>query len=58
MAMFVQILGDEATCHDHSAFLHRGGLAKILIDPFPSVHPSRDNGWERLPYRQELDTGR
>jgi L-ascorbate metabolism protein UlaG (beta-lactamase superfamily) len=45
MAMFVQILGHEATCRDHSAFRIEAGEAKILIDPFLSDHPSRDNGW-------------
>ena len=42
----------------HSAFRIEAGAAKILIDPFLSDNPSRDNGWSRLPYRQELDTGR
>jgi L-ascorbate metabolism protein UlaG (beta-lactamase superfamily) len=45
MAMFVQLLGDEATCRDHSAFRIEAGEAKILIDPFLSDISSRDNGW-------------
>ena len=45
MAMFVQILGHEATCRDHFAFRIAAGEAKILIDPFLSDNPSRDNGW-------------
>jgi L-ascorbate metabolism protein UlaG (beta-lactamase superfamily) len=44
MAMFVQLLGDEATCRDHSAFHIEAGEAKILIDPFLSDNPFRDNG--------------
>ena len=87
MAMFVQLLGDEATCrdtpwdrgprcrneslnqlgrqltfpvkrhtaeeaipmkqrgHGHSAFRIEAREAEILIDPFLSDNPSRDNGW-------------
>ena len=73
MAMFVQLLGDEATFRDThgteaqdagtnrpirrknmkqtwrgpSAFRIEAGEAKILIDPFLSDNPSRDNGWSR-----------
>jgi len=36
----------KQTSHDyHSAFRIEAGEAKILIDPFLSDHPSRDNGW-------------
>ena len=31
--------------HGHSAFRTEAGQAKILIDPFLSDNPSRDNGW-------------
>ena len=47
----------KQTWRGPSAFRIEAGETKILIDPFPSVNPSRDNGWERLPYRQKLDTG-
>ena len=39
----------------HSAFRIEAGEAKISIDPFLSVQGQR---MERLPYRQELGTGR
>ena len=42
----------------HSAFRIEAGAAKILIDPFLSDNPSWDKRVERLPCRQELDTGR
>ena len=58
MAMFVQILGHEATCRDHSAFRTEAGEAKILVNPFLSDNPCRDNGWSGCLSRQELDTGR
>jgi len=35
----------KQTWHGHSAFRTETGEAKILIDPFPSDYPSRDNGW-------------
>ena len=31
--------------HGYSAFRIDADEAKILSDPFPSEHPSRDNGW-------------
>ena len=31
--------------HGHSAFRIEAGADKILIDPFLSDNPSRDNGW-------------
>jgi L-ascorbate metabolism protein UlaG (beta-lactamase superfamily) len=33
------------TWHGHSAFRIEAGEAKILIDPFLSDNPSRDNEW-------------
>jgi hypothetical protein len=33
------------TWHGHSAFPIEAGDAKLLIDPFLSDNPSRDNGW-------------
>ncbi len=35
----------KLTWHGHSAFRIEAGAAKILIDPFLSVNPSRDDGW-------------
>jgi L-ascorbate metabolism protein UlaG (beta-lactamase superfamily) len=35
----------KQTCHGHSAFSIEAVEAKILIDPFLSDKPSRDNGW-------------
>ena len=35
----------KQTRRDHSAFRIEADEAKILIDPFLSDHPSRDNGW-------------
>ena len=35
----------KLTWHGHSAFRIEAGEAKILIDPFLSDNPSRDNGW-------------
>ena len=35
----------KQTWHGHSAFRIEAGAAKILIDPFLSDNPSRDNGW-------------
>jgi len=35
----------KQTSHDHSAFLIEAGEAKILIDPFLSDNPPKDNGW-------------
>ena len=35
----------EQTWHIHSAFRIEAGEAKILIDPFLSDNPSRDNRW-------------
>ena len=35
----------KQTWHRHSAFRIETGEAKILIDPFLSDNPSRDNGW-------------
>jgi catalase len=35
----------KQTWHGHSAFRIEAGEAKILIDPFLSDNPSRDNGW-------------
>ena len=46
----------KQTSHDHSAFRIEAREAKILIDPFLSDHPTQR--MERLPYRQELETGR
>ena len=34
----------KQTCHGHFAFRIEAGEAKILIDPFVSDNPSRDNG--------------
>jgi L-ascorbate metabolism protein UlaG (beta-lactamase superfamily) len=34
----------KQTWHGHSAFHIEAGEAKILIDPFLSDNPSRDNG--------------
>jgi len=48
----------KLTWHGHSAFRIEAGAAEILIDPFLSDNPSWDKGLERLPCRQELDTGR
>jgi len=48
----------KQTWHGHSAFRIEAGEAKILIDPFLSDNPSRDNGWSGYLTRQELDTGR
>ena len=45
MAMFVQMLGNEATYRCHFAFHVEAGEAKILIEPFLSHNPSTDNGW-------------
>jgi L-ascorbate metabolism protein UlaG (beta-lactamase superfamily) len=47
----------KQTCHGHSAFRIEAVEAKILIDPFLSDNPSRDNGWSRF-LQAELDTGR
>ena len=35
----------KLTWHRHSAFRIEAGAARILIDPFLSDSPSRDNGW-------------
>ncbi|MGC2060856.1 MAG: hypothetical protein WA653_21520 [Candidatus Sulfotelmatobacter sp.] len=35
----------KQACHGHSAFHIAAGEAKVLIDPFLSDKPSRDNGW-------------
>jgi L-ascorbate metabolism protein UlaG (beta-lactamase superfamily) len=35
----------KQTWYGHSAFRIEAGEAKILIDPFLSDNPSRDNGW-------------
>jgi hypothetical protein len=35
----------KQTRRDHSAFRIEADEAKILIDPFLSDNPSRDNGW-------------
>ena len=35
----------KQTWHGHSAFRIEAGAAKILIDPFHSDNPSRENGW-------------
>ena len=35
----------KQTWHGHPAFRIQAGEAKILIDPFLSDDPSRDNGW-------------
>jgi L-ascorbate metabolism protein UlaG (beta-lactamase superfamily) len=35
----------EQIWHGHSAFRIEGGVAKLLIDPFLSDNPSRDNRW-------------
>ena len=35
----------KQTWHGHSAFRTEAGQAKILIDPFLSDNPSRDNGY-------------
>jgi L-ascorbate metabolism protein UlaG (beta-lactamase superfamily) len=48
----------KQTWHGHSAFRIEAGEAEMLIDPFLSEYPFWDNGLERLPYKQELDTGR
>jgi hypothetical protein len=37
--------GTQSTWHGHSAFRIEAGEAGILIDPFLSDNPSRDNGW-------------
>jgi L-ascorbate metabolism protein UlaG (beta-lactamase superfamily) len=34
----------KLTWYGHSAFPIKAGAAKILIDPFLSDNPSRDNG--------------
>ena len=47
----------ELTWHGHSVFRIEAGAAEILIDPFLSDNPSGQR-LERLPCRQELDTGR
>jgi len=39
----------KQTWHGHSAFRIEAGEAKILIDPFLSGNPSRDNGGSRYP---------
>jgi hypothetical protein len=36
---------NQETLSGHSAFRIEAGAAKILIDPFLSDNPSRDNGW-------------
>ena len=57
MAMFVQILGHETNCRDHSAFRIEAGEVKILIDPSgPITRPGTTDGAAAL--RQELDKGR
>jgi L-ascorbate metabolism protein UlaG (beta-lactamase superfamily) len=35
----------KQACYGHSAFHIAAGEAKILIDPFLSDNPFRDNGW-------------
>jgi L-ascorbate metabolism protein UlaG (beta-lactamase superfamily) len=35
----------KQTWHGHSAFRIEAAEAKMLIDPFLSDNPSRDNGW-------------
>ena len=35
----------KRTWDGHSASRIEAGEAKILIDPFPSDNPFRDNGW-------------
>jgi L-ascorbate metabolism protein UlaG (beta-lactamase superfamily) len=35
----------KQTLHGHPASRIEAGEAKILIDPFRSDSPSRDNGW-------------
>ena len=35
----------KQTLHGHSAFPIEAGEAKMLIDPFLSDNPCRDNGW-------------
>jgi len=42
----------------HSVFRIEAGAAKIVIDPFLSDNPVLGQRVERLPCRQELDTGR
>ena len=37
----------KQTWRGPSAFRIEAGEAKILIDPFLSDNPSRDNGWSR-----------
>jgi hypothetical protein len=39
----------KQTWHGHSAFGIEAGKARILIDPFLSDDPSRDNGWSGCP---------
>ena len=39
----------KQTLHGHSAFRFEAGEAKILIDPFLSDNPSRDNRWSGYP---------
>ena len=53
-----KIIPMKQTWHGHSGFRIEVGEARILIDPFLSDNPSRDNGSSKLPYRQELDTER
>ena len=48
----------KQTWHGHSPFRIEAGEAKILIDPFLSGSPVQGQRMERLPHRQELDTGR
>lgn len=46
MAIFVQeTIPMKQTWHGHSAVRIEAGEAKILIDPFLSDNPSRNNGW-------------
>ena len=52
----------KQTWHGHSAFRIEAGEAKILIDPFLSDNPSRDNGWSgalqaRTRHREVTDEG-
>jgi hypothetical protein len=35
----------KQACHGHSALDIAAGEAKILINPFLSDNPSRDDGW-------------
>jgi L-ascorbate metabolism protein UlaG (beta-lactamase superfamily) len=47
----------KQTWHGHSAFHIEAGEARILIDPFLSDNPSRDNGWSGCPTGEDSTQG-